>query len=159
MQCVLLKHGRMQIMNEILSLLVNSLPATITIGLSLAAFFIVGFLYYRKIDVEEKTSFNNIQNSRIDSLMKQIELLSNELEDTRKLVTELHTQNISLMNDLREAKLQINNLEMVIANSSQAVKLTRLEEENNYLTNLVNDQQYIIDNLRKSLYSSDNNQD
>ena len=149
----------MQIMNEILSLLVNSLPATITIGLSLAAFFIVGFLYYRKIDVEEKTSFNNIQNSRIDSLMKQIELLSNELEDTRKLVTELHTQNISLMNDLREAKLQINNLEMVIANSSQAVKLTRLEEENNYLTNLVNDQQYIIDNLRKSLYSSDNNQD
>lgn len=146
-------------MNEILSLLVNSLPATITIGLSLAAFFIVGFLYYRKIDVEEKTSFNNIQNSRIDSLMKQIELLSNELEDTRKLVTELHTQNISLMNDLREAKLQINNLEMVIANSSQAVKLTRLEEENNYLTNLVNDQQYIIDNLRKSLYSSDNNQD
>lgn len=104
----------MSVMNELSVLLVDNAPAVFT-GLMTATAGIFGWILQRKkINIEDKTTSSMIEKTRIDSLISQIEMLSQELISTRHQITELHEQNIILMSQLREANKRISELEMSI---------------------------------------------
>lgn len=94
--------------------LTKSLPASASVILSFIAIGIAFFLQRKKINIEETTSISSNQQKQIDSLMSQIQLLSDELEKTRQQLSELHNQNIELMKQLREANHRIGELEMLL---------------------------------------------
>lgn len=106
----------MELAVEILKLM-KELPVAVSVILSLGAAVIVGFAHYRKIDIANKTSSSSIQEQQIESLMKQIKLLSEELTQARHQLTEIHNQNIKLMEQLRSANQRIGELEIAIAES------------------------------------------
>ncbi len=87
------------------------LPTSISLVASVGALFFGVWLKTKKINVEDKVSSSNIQVMQVESLMKQINLLSDELDKTRQQLTDLHLQNVQLMAQLREANKRIGELE------------------------------------------------
>jgi peptidoglycan hydrolase CwlO-like protein len=69
---------------------------------------------YRKNTNEEKETEGNIHSSQIKSLLDQIELLSKELTQAREQLTEIHTQNIILMEQVRSSNKRIGELESLL---------------------------------------------
>lgn len=100
---------------EIALQLLKSVPPSASVLLSLLAIGIAFYLQKSKINIEKKTSISSAQQRQIDSLMAQITLLSDELEKTREQLSSLHSQNIELMTQLREANRRIGELETLLA--------------------------------------------
>ena len=99
---------------DILQNLIERLPAAASLFLSLCVVAFGFWLKFKKSGTDNKVSENNIQIAQVESLMKQINLLSSELDRTRKQLTELHEQNIELMSELREANRRISELEFTL---------------------------------------------
>jgi K+/H+ antiporter YhaU regulatory subunit KhtT len=99
--------------------LTKNLPTSISVTLSLFAIGIAAYLKFKQVDVDEKTSLSSIHAKQVESLMEQIELLSDELAKTREQLTNLHEQNISLMEELRNANRRIGELEILIDKRSE----------------------------------------
>jgi hypothetical protein len=95
-------------MENLLEFLFTNVPLWLTIPAGLSILLMYLFMNYKKIDQSDK----EFQNSRMHQLMDQIKILSAELEDTRKQISELHEQNIELMGQLRVANLRISELEI-----------------------------------------------
>lgn len=94
--------------------ILNSLPVAVSVGISLIAIGLTWFLNYKKVDVEDKSAFNNVQQQQVKSLMDQIELLSRELQLAREQLAGLHNQNIQLMEQLRLSNRRISELESAL---------------------------------------------
>lgn len=92
----------------------GSLPATASVLISILAIGLTWFLNYKKVEVEDKNSFNNIQQQQVKSLMDQIELLSRELQQAREQLANIHNQNIQLMEQLRLSNRRISELEQIL---------------------------------------------
>lgn len=73
------------------------------------------YVFYRKTNIEEYTSRNSIHIDQTKSLLQQIEFLSEELTKAREQLTEIHKQNVELMEKLRQANRRIQDLELFIA--------------------------------------------
>ena len=102
-------------MTELFGTLITKIITEIPIGVSIIlggiAIAIAIYLNIKKINIEDKTTSSAIQNRQITSLINQIELLSNELEEARDQMNKIHNQNITLMMQLREANQKIGDLE------------------------------------------------
>lgn len=96
------------------------LPTSLSFIASLGILTLGLWLKIKKSDVEEKKSESEIQIAQVESLMQQIKLLSDELDRTRKQLTELHLQNLELMEQLREANRRIGELELVLERRSES---------------------------------------
>lgn len=86
-----------------------------SVVLSMILLMLGVWLKLRKTDLDIKKNKNEIQVAQIESMMQHIKLLSDELDRTRKQLTDLHDQNIELMVQLREANKRIQELENIIA--------------------------------------------
>ena len=73
------------------------------------------YVFSRKTNLEEYTSRNLIHIDQTKSLLQQIEFLSEELTKARDQLTEIHRQNVELMEKLRQANKRIQDLELFIA--------------------------------------------
>ena len=73
------------------------------------------YVFNRKTNLEEYTSRNLIHIDQTKSLLQQIEFLSEELTKARDQLTEIHRQNVELMEKLRQANKRIQDLELFIA--------------------------------------------
>lgn len=91
------------------------LPASLSFIASLGILILGVWLKIKKTDVEEKKNESDIQIAQVESLMQQIKLLSDELDRTRKQLSDLHLQNLELMEQLREANKRIGELERALA--------------------------------------------
>lgn len=91
------------------------LPASLSFIVSLGILILGVWLKIKKTDVEEKKNQSDIQIAQVESLMQQIKLLSDELDRTRKQLSDLHIQNLELMEQLREANKRIGELERALA--------------------------------------------
>ncbi len=91
------------------------LPASLSFIVSLGILILGVWLKIKKTDVEEKKNQSDIQIAQVESLMQQIKLLSDELDRTRKQLSDLHIQNLELMEQLREANKRIDELERALA--------------------------------------------
>ena len=94
--------------------MISNFPASINLSLSLLILAIILWLKIKKAIIEEKKSENDIQIAQIESLMQEIKLLSDELDKTRKQLSDLHLQNLELMEQLREANKRISELELAL---------------------------------------------
>lgn len=104
---------------EILKL-IQGLPVAVSIALSAAAVSIVGYAILKKFDITDKTSSSSIHDQQIESLMKQVKLLSEELTLARQQLAEIHNQNIKLMEQLRSANQRIGELELTLQQSKHS---------------------------------------
>jgi len=93
---------------------ISDLPTTISVVFSLVALAITGFLHFRKVNIEDKTSSSSVHERQVKSLIDQIDQLSEDLKEARKQLQEIHNQNIELMKQLRNANHRIAELEIVI---------------------------------------------
>lgn len=91
------------------------LPASLSFITSLGILILGVWLKIKKADAEEKKNESDIQIAQVESLMQQIKLLSDELDRTRKQLSDLHLQNLELMEQLREANKRISELERALA--------------------------------------------
>lgn len=96
--------------------LLSTVPAGVSMAISLATIGLVWYLNYKKVTVESEDAGSNIHQRQVTSLMAQIELLSKELNQAREQLTEIHEQNIQLMEQLRIANRRISELETLIDN-------------------------------------------
>lgn len=110
-----------------LTKIITEIPIGVSIILGGIAIAIAIYLNIKKINIEDKTTSSAIQNIQITSLIKQIELLSNELEEARDQMSKIHNQNIALMIQLREANQKIGELE----DSWRALNKTIKQNESN----------------------------
>ena len=94
------------------------LPASLSFIVSLGILILGVWLKIKKTDAEEKKNESDIQIAQVESLMQQIKLLSDELDRTRKQLSDLHLQNLELMGQLREANKRISELERALAHTS-----------------------------------------
>jgi septal ring factor EnvC (AmiA/AmiB activator) len=92
----------------------SNLPTTVSVLFSLIALAVTGFLHFRKVNIEDKTSSSSVHERQVKSLIEQIEQLSSDLTEARKQLQEIHNQNIELMKQLRNANHRIAELEIVI---------------------------------------------
>ena len=95
--------------------ILQHLPASLSFIVSLGILILGVWLKIKKTDVEEKKNQSDIQIAQVESLMQQIKLLSDELDRTRKQLSDLHIQNLELMEQLREANKRIGELERALA--------------------------------------------
>jgi septal ring factor EnvC (AmiA/AmiB activator) len=102
----------MEIIVAGLNLMSNSGGASFLI--SLAAIIVGGVLYFRKTNIEGVTSIGTLQQEQIKGLMSQIEFLSQQLTSARKQLAEIHEQNVHLMEEVRDSKRRIQELEHML---------------------------------------------
>lgn len=76
------------------------------------------YFYFKKTKIDEYTSAGTVQHQQIESLMDQVRLLSEELSKARMQLSEIHSQNIKLMVQIRESNLRIQELEDIIHSKS-----------------------------------------
>jgi peptidoglycan hydrolase CwlO-like protein len=94
--------------------IIGNTPIVLSSFTSLLALAIASWLKFRKVDIEEKTSVGSSQAKQVELLMAQIDMLSEELTKTRKQLSELHEQNVQLMEELRSANRRIGELEILL---------------------------------------------
>ena len=98
----------------------NGLPSYLSVAVSITILFFAGFLYMKKTNIEEVTSVGTVQHQQIEGLMKQVELLSEELTKARNQLTAIHEQNMKLMVQVRESNIRIQELETIISKRGEA---------------------------------------
>jgi hypothetical protein len=76
---------------------------------------IAGYLFIRKTSIEEVTSAGALHTQQIDSLIKQVTLLSEELTLARAQLKEIHDQNVLLMQQVRDSTKRIQELEDLLS--------------------------------------------
>lgn len=115
-----------------LSLNAGSVLETLPTALSVSGsvlFLIVGlWLRLRKTNLEGRKTESDVHLAQVESLMSQVRLLSEELNQTREQMNVLHHQNLELMGQLREANRRIGELE-VLLNEYQRERETPGERE------------------------------
>lgn len=99
----------------------SEFPVSLNLFLSLIVLAVSLWLAVKKTDVLGKKSENEIQVARVESLMQQIRLLSDELDKTRNQLSFFHKENIELMNQLREANKRISDLETAMKKCGQCI--------------------------------------
>lgn len=91
----------------------------------IVACFLLGvgtYLRYKKTEQEERRNDVEMHKMQVETLMAQVKALSEQLEFTRVQLDKVHSQNISLMHQLRESDKRIGELEAVIALHSITVQ-------------------------------------
>lgn len=104
---------------------IQHLPTTGLVA-SFVILFLTLWLKIKKTDVEEKKSESEIQLALVENLMQQIKLLSDELDRTRKQLTDLHLQNLELMRQLRKANRRIGELERALVSMHHATDINQV---------------------------------
>lgn len=94
--------------------LLTQLPASVSIAFTSVSVAVTGWLYYRRVNIEERTSVSSIQKMQVTSLLEQIEMLSADLMLARHQIRQLHEQNVQLMAELREANQRIAAMEATL---------------------------------------------
>lgn len=84
---------------------------TVSIAISLIALLSGAWFYFKKTKIEEYTSVGTLQHQQIESLMAQVKLLSEELSKARVQLSDIHEQNIKLMQQIRDSNSRIQELE------------------------------------------------
>jgi len=102
--------------------LLTNLPASFSFIASIVILVLGLWLKVKKTDYEGKKSESDIQVARVESLMRQINLLSEELDKTRNQLADLHRQNLELMLQLREANKRIGQLEIALEKASVGIQ-------------------------------------
>ena len=92
----------------------GGLPSFVAGSISVAILLFGGILFAKKTNIEEVTSVGTLQHQQIDGLMSQVRFLSEELMKAREQLTEIHVQNIKLMQQVRESNLRIQELEDLV---------------------------------------------
>jgi TolA-binding protein len=92
----------------------GGLPSFVAGSISVAILLFGGILFAKKTNIEEVTSVGTLQHQQIDGLMGQVRFLSEELMKAREQLTEIHVQNIKLMQQVRESNLRIQELEDLV---------------------------------------------
>ena len=92
----------------------TELPSSVSMALSIISALIAGWMYIKKVNIDEKTSNSSIQKIQITSLLEQIEMLSTDLTLARQQIRQLHEQNVQLMVELREANTRITAMESAL---------------------------------------------
>lgn len=92
----------------------GGLPSFVAGSISVAILLFGGILFAKKTNIEEVTSMGTLQHQQIDGLMGQVRFLSEELTKAREQLTEIHVQNIKLMQQVRESNLRIQELEDLV---------------------------------------------
>jgi len=92
----------------------SNIPTLLSIIGSIVIAIVGTWLKLRNIDIGEKTTAPTYQANQIETLMKQIELFSDELTKARNQIQEMHDHNIELMEQLRIANQKINDLELLL---------------------------------------------
>lgn len=82
--------------------------------ISFIALILGGWLYFRRTNIDQFTSVGSLQQAQIKSLLDQISFLSEELTKARSQLSEIHTQNIKLMEQIRESNKRIQELEIIL---------------------------------------------
>lgn len=90
----------------------SEFPGSLNLFLSLIVLAISLWLNIKKTSVLGEKTESEIQTAQVENLMQHIKLLSDELDKTRKQLSNLHKENIELMNQLREANKRISELEV-----------------------------------------------
>ena len=93
---------------------IGGLPSFVAGSISVAILIFGGILFAKKTNIEEVTSVGTLQHQQIDGLMGQVRFLSEELMKAREQLTEIHVQNIKLMQQVRESNLRIQELEDLV---------------------------------------------
>ncbi len=101
-------------MEQVLIALIPNLPAGISTLIAVSFILIGAYIYIKRVDIDSKVSTSSIELKRIDSLMSQIDSLTNALSITRDELQNLHSQNMELIRELRGANLRISELETII---------------------------------------------
>lgn len=82
-------------------------PAAVTLTVAFVVAVFAMFLYSRKINIEDVTSIGKTLSNQLETQAKLVSSLSTQ-------ITELHAQNIHLMEELRKANVKIDELENII---------------------------------------------
>jgi Tfp pilus assembly protein PilO len=98
----------------------KDLPTLVSVVLSLAALAVTGWLHFRKVNIEDKTSSSSVHERQVKSLIEQIDQLSDDLKEARNQLAEIHNQNVELMKQLRSANHRIAELEVVIQEAKRS---------------------------------------
>ena len=94
--------------------LIGESPTQLSSILAILALIMAFWMNYKKVNIEEKTSYTSVQSTQIEGLLAQITTLSLELERTRSQLRDLHDQNIELMTELRKSNMRIGELEKLL---------------------------------------------
>ena len=92
----------------------GGLPSFVAGSISVDILLFGGILFAKKTNIEEVTSVGTLQHQQIDGVMGQVRFLSEELMKAREQLTEIHVQNIKLMQQVRESNLRIQELEDLV---------------------------------------------
>ncbi len=92
----------------------SQLPPVVSIVVGGFGVVVAGWIYYRKVQLEERVAASSIQKIQIKSLLEQIEMLSSDLILARHEMRQLHDQNVKLMVELREANQRISAMESTL---------------------------------------------
>lgn len=98
-----------------LGTLLSNIPSSLSLIVTLSMLVFGFWIKNKTADSEEKNTNRAIQTKQVESLIQQIQLLSDELDKTRKQLSELHGQNIDLMGKLRDANRRISDLESTLS--------------------------------------------
>lgn len=79
--------------------------------ISLIILGVGALLFFKKTNIQEITSVGTIQHQQIEGLMQQVTLLSEELSKARKQLSDIHEQNVVLMQQVRDSNKRIQELE------------------------------------------------
>lgn len=99
---------------QVLYRLFSELPTSISVAFSAISALLAGWMYFKRVNIEERTSTTNIQKMQVTSLIEQIEMLSADLTLARQQIRQLHDQNMQLMIDLRAANQRIAAMEAAL---------------------------------------------
>lgn len=102
----------MELLTTVLTNITLSSPVAAV--LAACALLATAYLQWKKVKIEETHSYATSHNETMELLMKQINVLGEQLESTREQLNELHDRNIDLMNRLREANSKIAELELIL---------------------------------------------
>ena len=97
-------------MDQIILALLKGDSPLLTPTIGLISLIIAGIFYFRKIDIDQKTSSSSIELKRIESLMSQLTLIDKDLDDCRNRNNELYEQNIELQMQMRNLRLENSEL-------------------------------------------------
>lgn len=94
--------------------ILDNLPPVLSVVGSVLFLAVGVWLRWRKTHVDERRTESDVHLAQVESLMNQVRMLSEELIQTRVQMNELHTQNLELMGQLREANKRIAELEILL---------------------------------------------
>ena len=112
-------------------LMIAALGNSVSGGFISAAMSIVALIsgiifYFKKTNIEEISSVGTLQHHQIESLLSQVTMLSKELALAREQLSEIHNQNMKLMQQIRDSNLRIQELEYTLHDQTKQKKAEEL---------------------------------